>query len=274
MKMSKFYISGRNQTRTATPSNIQQTITPQEGFNALDAVVVNPIKAAMPQTLEQFIMRDDNTELFSLNLDGVVPDYACYQQKKLVVVYGIITEIKSYAFHNCTALSEIDLSETISISGRNALSSTAIQKIVAKKLIYIAAQTFADIVALQTADLRLCQTIFEQSFLRCTNLTHIDIRSATTIDAQSFVGCNSLILIDITSTHNCVLRHSNAIPNNANLVILVADATDKAYYQSATNWSAYASEIKTVTEYEQQIGMSYDDYYEIIFGHPRFDNAA
>lgn len=248
--MSKFYISGRNQTRTVTPSNIQQTITPQEGFNALDAVVVNPIKAAMPQTLEQYIMRDDNVEPFSLNLDGDIPDYACYLQKNLVAVYGTPTNIGANAFYLCTKLQEIDCQSVMSIGTSAFQSCTNIQEV----------------------DCRAVTSMEVSAFQSCSNLQIIDCRAVTSIRRGAFQFCLNLNLIDITNTSNATLEATNSIPNNANLTILVANDTDKAYYQSATNWSAFASKIKTVSEYEQQIGMSYDAYYEIIFGHPRFDS--
>jgi hypothetical protein len=202
---NKIYIAGRNQTKTVTPSNIQQTIEADTGYNALDSVVVNPIKAAMPQTIEQFIMRNDNIEPFSLNLDGAVPSYACYQQKKLVEVYGIQSSIGSYAFNSCTKLQAID-----------------------------------------------CRTV-------------------SSIGSYAFSGCDDLALIDLTDiTSNITINTAATFPPNTNLVILVANDTVKAHYQSATNWSDHASQIKTIAELEQEIGMSYDNYYEIVFGHSRF----
>lgn len=251
--MSKFYISGRNQTKTVTPSNIQQTVSPDTGYNALDAVVVNPIKAAMPQTLEQFIMRDNNMEPFSLSLDGDIPDYACYQQKQLISVYGNITSIGERAFTECVRLEEIDCSRAI-------------------KILQFALNNCSN---LSTIDCRNVATLGASAISYCNLLKAVDCRNINSIGWYTFQADDQLHLLDITNTHSATLASSNSIPSNAlNLTILVADATDKAYYQSATNWSAFASKIKTVAEYEQQIGMSYDDYYEIIFGHPRFDNAA
>lgn len=290
---NKIYISGKNQIRTVTPSNIQQTITPQEGFNALDAVVVNPIKAAMPQTLDQYIMRDNNMEPFSLNLDGDIPSYACYRQERLVAVYGTPTSIGVGAFDNCINLQEIDLSQVVSIAS-NAFSAAGLVKIECPIVSSIQGNAFASMPNLQKADCPNVTSVGNSVFSNCKNLKTVDlrtlpvvgnglcqsstalkavdVRSATAINNSAFVYCTALLLLDLTNTSNATLANTSSLPNNANLVILVANDTDKAYYQSATNWSAHASKIKTVAEYEQQIGMSYDDYYEIIFGHPRFDN--
>ena len=245
--MGKVYISGRNQTKTVNPSNVQQTVTPDNGYNALNSVVVNPIAALMPANLEDFVMRKDTMPEFSLSLSGDVPDYACYYQKNLVAVYGTLTSIRTSAFQNCTNLQEIDCRAATSI-GNNAFQSCP---------------------NLQEIDCRAATSIGGYAFESCPNLQEIDCRAATSIGAAAFRNCTNLNLIDITNTSNATLGSTTAIPNNANLTILVADATDKAHYQSATNWSTHASKIKTVAEFERQIGMSYDDYYLQVFGHAR-----
>lgn len=250
--MSKFYLSGRNQTKTVTPSNIQQTVSPDIGYNALNSVVVNPIKAAMPQTLEQYIMRDDNMEPFLLNLDGDVPAYACYHQSKLVAVYGTLTAINNQAFTGCVNLEEIESSNVTSIGSYVVSYCTKLKSIDFRSLISVPASGLR---ALSSSDIA------------------IDLRNVQNIGNNNFFEYNAgmSLLVDITNSHSAVLDGGNANLSIDNCIILVADATDKAYYQSATNWSAHASKIKTVAEFEQQIGMSYDVYYEIIFGHPRFD---
>lgn len=250
---NKIYISGRNQTKTVTPSNVQQTIEPDTGYNALDAVVVNPIKAAMPQTLEKYIMRDDNMEPFSLNLDGAVPDYACYQQKKLVAVYGTLTAINERAFWGCVNLEEIESSNVTSIGGHAVSRCTKLKSIDFRSLISVPANGLR---ALSSQDIA------------------IDLRNVQNIRENNFFEYNTdmSLLVDITNSHSAVLSGNNPNLSINNCIILVSDLTDKAYYQSATNWSTHASKIKTVAEFEQEIGMSYDVYYEQIFGHPRFDS--
>lgn len=245
---NKIYVAGRNQTKTVTPSNVQQIVSPDTGYNALDSVVVNPIKAAMPQTIEQFVMRDDNMEPFSLNLDGAVPENACYQQSKLVAVYGTPTSIGGNAFSGCINLQEIKTRDVTRIG------------------IY----AFRGCNSLRACDFRNVTQASTYAFQENAGIQAIDFRNIVSLGGQMFYQSGGLKLLDITNTHNATLAGGLGTVS-PNLVILVADDTDKAHYQSATNWSAYASQIKTVAEYEQQIGMSYDVYYEQIFGHPRFD---
>lgn len=268
---NKVYIAGRNQTKTVTPSNIQQTIEPDSGYNALDAVVVNPIKAAMPQTLEQFIMRDQNMEPFSLNLDGAVPDYACYKQDKLVAVYGVLTSVGKYSFFNCSSLQNVNLKNCSIINDYGFQGCLSLQEVDLHIASYVGIYGFANCVNLRIADCRNLDDVKVASFQNCENLEAVDCRNVTCFNLQGFRYCTKLKLVDLTNSHSAVLANpTNALPDDANnLIVLVADATDKAYYQSATNWSTFASKIKTIAEFEQEIGMSYDNYYLQVFGHPR-----
>ena len=279
------------QIKTVNPSGTQQTITPDNNYTALSGVVVNPISASMPENLEDFVMRKGTIPEFSLSLNGDVPDYACYQQKKLVAVYGSPTSIGNYAFSNCSSLQDINWGTIISVRQSAFQYCSSIYSIESDSIISIGYYGFDHLANLTNVTLKNCTTLGERTFTsnalletvdlrsathipartveNCSQLKYFDCRNTTTIDHMAFSSCTSLLLIDITNSHAVALGNSNNIPNNANLTILVADATDKAYYQSATNWSTHASKIKTVAEYEQEIGMTYDEYYLQVFGHAR-----
>ena len=104
------------EVKVENPSNIQKTVTPSPGYTALSAVVINPIAALMPENLEDFIMRNDQMENFSISVNGSIPDYACYMQKKLVAVYGDLSgTIGGSAFYGCTNLQSVDMRNVTSI---------------------------------------------------------------------------------------------------------------------------------------------------------------
>lgn len=269
---NKIYIAGRNQTKTVTPSNIQQTVVPDSEYNALNSVVVNPIKAAMPQTIEQFIMRDQNMEPFSVNLDGAVPDYACYQQKNLVAVYGTPTSVGDCAFQDCTRLVEVDCSDVVSIESYAFYGCTLLQNLNCRSALTIGGYALNSCAGLAAVDLRNISELTAQTLRSCRNIKGVDLRNVSRIYSYNFYSMGTDFFLDITNSHNAVLDNNNTSLGGTNVVILVANDTDKAHYQSATNWSAFASQIKTVAEFEQEVGMSYDVYYEQIFGHPRFDS--
>lgn len=279
------------QIKTVNPSNVQQTITADNNYAALSGVVVNPIAALMPENLEDFVMRKETMPEFSLSLNGDVPACACYQQKQLVAVYGSPTSIGNSAFQDCTSLQDINWNTITSVGQYAFYGCSSIYSIETDSIISIDYCGFSTLANLTNVTLKNCTTLGERTFTtnallervdlrsatripprtveNCSRLKYFDCRNTTAIDHLAFYGCTILLLIDITNSHAAALGNSNNIPNNANLTILVADATDKAYYQSATNWSTHASKIKTVAEYEQEIGMTYDEYYLQVFGHAR-----
>jgi hypothetical protein len=118
------------QVKTVNPSNVQQTVQADNEFTALSGVVVNPIAALMPENLEDFIMRNDRTENFSISVNGSIPSYACYDQKKIVAVYGDLSgTIGGYAFYGCAGLQSIDTRNATSISNNAFSSCTSLQLI-------------------------------------------------------------------------------------------------------------------------------------------------
>ena len=268
----------RLQTKTVTPTLSQQIIAPDSGYDALSSAVVYPVTSAIDSNirpeniannvtilgvtgtnavdLEKFIMRDANREYFTLALNGNIPSYACYSQIKLTgVIDQTATSIGSGAFENCSSLQEIDLRNATSI-GDNAFQNCS---------------------ALQEIDLRNATSIGGGAFYKCSALQEIDLRNATSITGgNNFYSCNNLRLIDLTSrTTPTTLRSSSAFTSASRTwIAVVADDTIKAAFQSATNWSAYASHFRTIAEVEAEVGMTYDEYYLQIFGHARNEVSA
>ena len=238
------------QVKTVMPSNVQQTVQADTGYTALSGVVVNPIAAAMPENLEDFIMRNDRMENFSISVNGSIPDYACYMHKNLEAVYGDLSgAIGNYAFNSCTSLQTIDT--------RNVISTNN----------YV----FQNCTNLHTIDMRNVTSIGISLFASCTNLQFVDMRNVSLIGATAFANCLSLQLIDCTScTTPPTIQGNTFINASNNFMVPVATSTEKALFQSATNWSARASQIYTVAEIEAIVGMTYDEYYLQCFGHPRF----
>lgn len=240
-------VTPKYQAKIVDPTTSQQLIQPDAGYDALSSVTVNA--SSVGRTLETFVMRNNQEDLFDLNLNGNVPDYACYQQSHLRKVTGNITEIGSHAFDYCLSLQEIDCRNVTSL-GESA---------------FIGCQQ------LYVVDLRNLANVSRNAFINC-HIRYLDIRKATIIGAAALQANYGLILIDFTSceTPPTIMNTTFAlVPTTARYVF--KDATVKAAVQSATNWSALASQIYTVAEIEALVGMTYDEYYLQIFGHPRND---
>ena len=239
------------EVKVENPSNIQKTVTPSPGYTALSAVVINPIAALMPENLEDFIMRNDQMENFSISVNGSIPDYACYMQKKLVAVYGDLSgTIGGSAFYGCTNLQSVDMRNVTSIGNI----------------------AFSNCINLQSVDMRNVTSIGPSAFQNCTNLQSVDMRNVTSIGSSAFYNCANLQLVDCTScTTPPTIQGNTFVSTNNSFRVVAATDTEKALFQAATNWSVRASQIYTVAEIEALVGMTYDEYYLQIFGHARND---
>lgn len=235
------------QAKIVDPTTSQQLIQPDAGYDALSSVTVNA--SSVGRTLETFVMRNNQEDLFDLNLNGNVPKYACYQQSHLRKVTGNITAIGESGFYECLSLQEIDC--------RNVTS--------------LGSDAFIRCSQLSVVDLRNLATVSITAFANC-DIRYLDLRKVASIGIQSFHGNSGLVLIDFTSCEVPPTIAANSFSNTPTTAHYVfKDAAVKAAVQSATNWSVLANQIYTVAEIEAIVGMTYDEYYLQIFGHPRND---
>lgn len=89
-------------------------------------------------------------------------------------------------------------------------------------------------------------------FKDCISLTNVNLPKATSIGSQAFYNCISLTALVLSNTEKVCTLGSNAF-----LGSLIASKTGYIYvpdalvssYKTATNWKAYASQIKPLSEY-------------------------
>lgn len=89
-------------------------------------------------------------------------------------------------------------------------------------------------------------------FKDCFSLTTVNLPKATSIGSQAFFNCSSLTALVLSNTEEVCTLGSNAL-----LGSLIASKTGHIYvpdalvssYKTATNWKAYASQIKPLSEY-------------------------
>ena len=85
------------------------------------------------------------------------------------------------------------------------------------------------------------------AFWGCSSLTEITLPSGLlNIDAGAFEACDSLTEITILATTPPTLEYANAI-SSATTTIYIPAGTLSAY-QSATNWSSFASKFVELAE--------------------------
>ena len=257
------------QAKIVTPTTAQQLVEPDNGYDALSSVIVNP---AQTTDLENWISRNDQQEPIYLELTTyTIASYACYSQTKLVLFKGDnVTFIGGSAFQGCTSLQSVDTRNVTTIGNNAFFSCSSLQGIDVRNVTTIITDAFRNCSSLQNIDIRNVTSIGNNVFYGCSSLQNIDIRNVTSIGDLVFNDCSQLQLVDCTSCTTPPTIQGNTFRNTSVVLrIVVATDTEKALFQSATNWSARASQIYTVAEIEALVGMTYDEYYLQIFGHAR-----
>lgn len=269
-------VGGQLQVKTVMPSNVQQTVQADTGYTALSGVVVNPIAALMPQTVEDYIMRNERTEPFSINVNGSIPDYACYDQIYLAAVYGELNGvIGDSAFQNCTKLQLIDMQNVKQIKSNAFFNCVTLPSINAKNLTEAGYASFKGCRAFVSADVRNVAVFYDYTFAECYSLKYLDCRNLQRADGGVIDKNILLEIIDLTNRDTPTIIRSNGFGTSSpDWKAVVKNDTVKSLFQSATNWSVYASHVYTITEIETLYGDTYDNLYLQWFGHPRFDESV
>ena len=160
--------------------------------------------------------------------------------------------INQYSFSNCKTLKIVDGFENTVItttSWNTFYGCTSLQSIqLPKSLTSIGGSAFYGCTSLQSIQLPESLTIIGSSaFNGCSSLVVITLpASLTNIESNAFAYCSSLQYIRIEATTPPTLKSTNAIPSTIGTIYVPDESV--AAYQSATNWSSFASKIKGISE--------------------------
>ena len=136
-----------------------------------------------------------------------------------------VTSIGDYAFYNCRSLTSIDIPDSVQTIDNFAFNSCS----------SLTSVTIGNGVT----------SINQNAFSRCTSLTSVTIPSdVTSINLNAFSYCNSFTSITCEATTPPTLGN-NAFANTNDCPIYVPAESVNAY-QTATNWSTYASRIQAI----------------------------
>ena len=155
-----------------------------------------------------------------------------------------VTSIAAAAFFNCSSLTSISIGNSVTSIGSYAfqncsnLTSVAIPNSVTS----IGSYAFYNCSSLTSVSIGNSVTsIDERAFSGCSSLTSITIpNNVTSIGDGAFDACSSLVQLILFQSTPPTLG-SYAIPNNVQSIYV--QQSSKAVYQTATNWTAFASKI-------------------------------
>ncbi len=99
------------------------------------------------------------------------------------------------------------------------------------------------------ADLPQATSIGNSAFNTCTSLASVDLPQAASIDAAAFYQARQLETLTLGGSKVCTLGGTNSFQFTSLQAVYVPDALVDEY-KAATNWTAYASYIKPLSEKE------------------------
>lgn len=187
----------------------------------------------------------------------VLKNYAFYYDSTLEYAkFENITALQSGVFTKCIALKEIDLPKCKYIYGSACFSGCESLTTINMPLLEsaTASNIFPNCIALKYVNFPSLTACGGSFLSACTSLETVDFGSIKIINASTFNNCSALKSVIIrTPSEICSLKHINAftgsgIANGTGFIYVPDILVDS--YKIATNWSTYASQIKSLSELE------------------------
>lgn len=161
-----------------------------------------------------------------------------------------VSTIEDYAFYQCASLTDVVIPESVTYIGGSCFAHChSLQQITLPDNVYhISPEMFLNCSSLTQVNIpSTAEYIAGMAFWGCSSLTEITLPSGLlNIDAGAFEACDSLTEITILATTPPTLEYANAI-SSATTTIYIPAGTLSAY-QSATNWSSFASKFVELAE--------------------------
>ena len=180
--------------------------------------------------------------------------------------FPLLTSIGSSAFTNCTGLKTVNFSEVTSV-GSNAFSGCiSLGSVSVPKATSVSSNAFTNCPIRSLALPAL--TSLSNGISANYGAGEIDITKQVTISSSAFSNCYNLTSLVLRSATMCSLQGTGAFSNTPiasgyGWIYVPADLV--ATYKAASNWSTYASQIVSISEYPKAINGTITDSWSDIF---------
>ena len=191
-----------------------------DGMAAFDYIMQNNITDVNFGGDVEVITYIDGNDYQVTSVSGSINGSGFKNYQNRIILLSNLTSIGNYAFDGCTSLESIEIPSSVTSIGGSAFYACS---------------------GLTSINLPNSVTsIGNSAFSGCSSLTSIEIpNSVTSIGNYAFFNCTSLTTMRIEATTPPTLQHTRAI-SSATTKIYIPAGTLSAY-QSATNWSSFAS---------------------------------
>ena len=195
---------------------------PDKIDNLVDSDIINEYNELLSILNQDTIIELNNNEIENINI--------CFRERTSLTTVNLpkCTSIGNSAFYHCTSLTTVNLPKCTSIESG----------------------TFYSCTRLTTVNLPECTSIGDFAFHECTSLTTIDLPKCTSIGDYAFQICNNLTTIIFGADQVVHIGdgafNNYSIANGRGYIYVPDNLVDS--YKSDTNWSAFANQIKPISE--------------------------
>jgi len=181
-----------------------------------------------------------------------LPNYA-YSDNRSIEKVKIpnVLSIGNSAFGSCYSLRTVELSNSLTSIGNSSFQNCFnLEKLIIPETVTtISGAAFYGCRSLREVEIpSSVTTLGNQAFSYCYSLTKITFKSAVTIPATLCQIDGSLAIVDLSElTTVPSLANVNAFDSTPSDMQILVPSTLLSEFQSATNWSAYASQMVGVT---------------------------
>lgn len=234
-----------NRIRNKTGGTDQIAWDSAKGFgDAVDAIAGSDEDAIIQRTISGAYSNDRITTV------GACAFLGC--QALTAIDLPNVTQVNRNAFESCVRLSTINLPKVTALD-RGVFTNSAIQEANFPLVTTIGDNCFYTAKHLTSANLPLVTSLPINSF-RLSTIQTADFAAVTNINRTAFTDCQSLTTLIIRTSSVCVISdisialRGSKIASGTGYIYVPDDLVNS--YKAATNWVAFADQIKPISALE------------------------